>query len=149
MILTRIVCVVALLGYLILLILVAKDVRRKEVRSFAMYLVAMLVWQVGATGVSFTSNAEVAHFFYGVIFGLGSSVALFYAQFVRDFLGVRSQKWIIQVGYVWFVTAAVWTFTGGPYIIEGIYQSGESPLLVPTFGTLFYVVSLIAYSYFA
>jgi PAS domain S-box-containing protein len=148
MILTRFVCVVALLGYLILLILVAKDVRRKEVRSFAMYLVAMLVWQVGATGVSFTTNAEVALFFYGVIFGLGSSVALFYAQFVRDFLGVRSKKWIIQFGYVWFVAAAVWTFSGGPYVIVGIYQSAESSLLVPTFGTLFYAVSLIAYSYF-
>ena len=149
MLLTRIVCVVALLGYLILLILIAKDLRRKEVRSFAMFLVAMLVWQAGGTAVSFTSDEGVARVSYGVIFGLGSAVGLFYAQFVRDFLGVRSHKWIIQAGYVWLAGVALWTLSGGPYVIVDIYGTTESALLLPTFGPLFYVISLVAYGYFA
>ena len=149
MLLTRIVCVVALLGYLILLILIAKDLRRKEVRSFAMFLVAMLVWQAGGTAVSFTSDERVARVSYSIIFGLGSAVGLFYAQFVRDFLGVRSHKWIIQAGYVWLAGVALWTLSGGPYVIVDIYGTTESALLLPTFGPLFYVISLVAYGYFA
>ena len=109
MVLTRAICAVALLGYLALLVLVSRDLRRKEVRSFAMLLVAMLIWQVGATGISFTSDAGIALVFYRVLVGLGSSVGLFYAQFVRDFLGVRSRRWIIQIGYVWLAVVALWT----------------------------------------
>jgi PAS domain S-box-containing protein len=148
MILIRMISVIALLGYLVLLLLVSRDLRRREVRSFAMLLLVMLVWQAGATGVSFTADPDVALFCYTVVIGVGSSLGLFYAQFTRDFLRVRTHGWIMSVGYVLAAGFAVWTLSGGPYVIDGIYESPESGLLLPTFGPLFYVWAVVTYSYF-
>ena len=148
MILIRAVSVIALLGYLVLLLLVSRDLRRAEVRSFAILLFVMLVWQAGATGVSFTADPGVALFCYTVVIGVGSSLGLFYAQFTRDFLRVRTRGWIMSVGYILAVGFAVWTLLGGPYVIDGIYESPDSGLLLPTFGTLFYVWAIVTYSYF-
>ena len=148
MLVAKIVSVVALAGYLALLLLISRDLRRREVRSFALFLLAMLVWQAGAAGVAFTSDPAVALFFYTAFLGLGSWLGLFHAQFSRDFLGVRAHSWFLQVGYFVLTMLAIWTLAGGPYVIEGIYQSPDSGLLVPNFGFIFYVLGALTFSYF-
>ena len=148
MILIRTISVIALFGYIVLLLLVSRDLRRRDVRSFAMLLVVMLIWQAGATGVSFTSDPDIALLCYIVVIGVGSSLGLFYAQFTRDFLRIRTRGWILSVGYVLAAGFTVWTFLGGPFVIDGIYQSLESGLLLPVFGTLFYTWAVVTYSYF-
>ena len=47
----RIISTIALLCYLLLCLLVMRDVRRHGIRSFSMFLAAMLIWQVGVTAV--------------------------------------------------------------------------------------------------
>ena len=77
----RIISTIALFLYLLLCLLVMRDVRRREIRSFSMFLAAMLIWQVGVTVVSFTSDPTVALWGYRVVIGLGGSFGIFYAQF--------------------------------------------------------------------
>ena len=142
----RIISTIALLCYLLLCLLVMRDVRRREIRSFSMFLAAMLIWQVGVTVVSFTSDPTVALWGYRVVIGLGGSFGIFYAQFTRDFLVVRSHRWLMRVGYVFVATVAIWTLLGGPGVITAIYQSPVSSLLLPEFGPIAYLSAAVTYS---
>jgi two-component system, OmpR family, phosphate regulon sensor histidine kinase PhoR len=143
----RIISTIALLCYVLLCLLVMRDVRRREIRSFTMFLVAMLIWQVGVTVVSFTSDPTVALWGYRVVIGLGGSFGVFYAQFARDFLVVRSHRWLMRVGYVFAATVAIWTLLGGPGVITAIYQSPVSSLLLPEFGPIAYLSAAVTYLY--
>ncbi len=143
----RVISTIAILCYTLLFILILRDVRRREIRSFIMFLAAMLIWQVGVTAVSFTSNPTVALWGYRVVVGLGGSFGVFYAQFVRDFLGVRSHRWLMRVGYIFAGTVAIWTLSGGPGVITEIYQSPVSSLLLPEFGPIAYLSAAVTYLY--
>ena len=97
----RIISTIALFCYLLLCLLVMRDVRRREIRSFSMFLVAMLIWQVGVTVGEFHLRPDrCALGLPRAVIGLGGSFGIFYAQFARDFLVVRSHRWFMRVGYV-------------------------------------------------
>ena len=147
MTLIRIVSVIALLSYVLLLILIRGELRRKEVRSFALFLVGMLVWQLGATAATFTSNPEVAEWCYKVVVGLGSMWTLFYAQFARDYLRIHKHRWIMQFGYLWLVVSSVYILAGGPYVIEGIAPMPGTGFLVPELGPVALIQATIAYAF--
>lgn len=110
----RIVSVIALTSYIVLLWLVRRDVRRRETRAFVSFLLAMLIWQAGITGVTWTSNPQTAETFYRVVIGLGSSFSIFYAQFVREYLRIERHRWIMRLGFLWAVGAGVYILAGGP-----------------------------------
>ena len=75
--------VFALLGYLVLLLPVLRATRRRTNRSFALFFVATLIWQAGVTGVSFSTDPEVALGLYRVTVTLGVALSLLFAQSAR------------------------------------------------------------------
>ena len=87
MIVPRVISVVALLSYVVLLFMVRGNLRRREVRSFALYLVAMLIWQVGVTGASFASDPMVALNFYKVAIRAGLQLQCVLCSVFERFLG--------------------------------------------------------------
>ena len=135
----RVISTIALIGYFALFLVVSRDARRRDVRAFTLFLLSMLVWQIGVTAVSFTQNPTYALYGYRVVVGLGGTFGLFYALFSRDFLGVRSHKWIIRAGCVFSAVIALWTLLGIPGVFTGIYQSPVSDLLLPSFGPVAYL----------
>jgi len=147
MILIRIVSIIALFSYLALFLLVSRQARRNEVRSFGLFLLAMLIWQLGVTAASFTSDPQMALFCYRMVVGLGQSFGLFYAQFSRDFLGIRSRRWIIRIGYVWAAIMAAWALSGRSGLVSDIYISPQSGLLLPNLGLGAFVSAVVTYGY--
>ena len=129
--LIRVVGVVAMLGYLALLYPVIRAGRRRANRAFALFFIAAAVWQGGVTVVSFTAAPKVALTAYSITVGLGLGISLFFAQFARDLLGVRSHQWIMPVGYVIFGSMAIWIMLGGPYVITEVFRSPVSGLWLP------------------
>ena len=143
----RMVSVIALTSYIVLLWLVRRDVRRRETRAFVSFLLAMLIWQAGITGVTWTSNPQTAETFYRVVIGLGSSFSIFYAQFVREYLRIERHRWIMRLGFLWAVGAGVYILAGGPGVIESIYPDPNTGLLLPDLGPVAYFYGLIIYFY--
>ena len=143
----RIVSTLAMLGYLALALLAFREARRTVVRSFAFFLLAMLFWQVEVTLVSFTHDPVAALHRYRWVVGLGASFSIFYAQFSRDFLGVRSHRWMIWVGYGLVVFFSLYGVLGGPAFITDIYASPNTGLWLPTFGPVVLLWAAITYSY--
>ena len=76
MTLVWIVCIIALASYLALTIIVARDFRRTAIRSFVLFLLAMLFWQVMATIVSFTTDYGSALIGYRWVAGVAPGFAL-------------------------------------------------------------------------
>ena len=147
--LIRVVGVVAMLGYLALLYPVIRAGRRRTNRAFALFFIAAAVWQGGVTVVSFTSAPKVALTAYSITVGLGLGISLFFAQFARDLLGVRTHQWIMPVGYVIFGSMAIWIILGGPYVITEVFRSPVSGLWLPAFGPLMVAYAGIVYLYIA
>jgi signal transduction histidine kinase len=147
--LIRVIGVVALLGYVALLGPVLRASRRRAGRSFALFFIATLVWQAGVTVVSFAPNPQLALSAYLLTIGLGTGISLFFAQFARDFLGVRSRPWIMQLGYVLFGLMALWMVLGGAYVVTEIYRSPVTGLWLPVFGPLMAVYAAAVYLYTA
>jgi PAS domain S-box-containing protein len=143
----RIVSVTALASYIVLLWLVRRDVRRREMRAFVSFLLAMLIWQAGITGVTWTSNPQTAEAFYRVVIGLGSSFSIFYAQFVREYLRIERHRWLMRLGFLWAVGAGVYILAGAPGVIESIYPDPNTGLLLPDLGPVAYSYGLIIYLY--
>jgi two-component system phosphate regulon sensor histidine kinase PhoR len=143
----QVICLTALACYLLLLLLIRQHLWRKDVRSFALFLLTMLVWQVGITGAAFSSSPEAALVWYRIVIGLGSSFGLFYAQFTRDFLGIHEHPGVIRTGYAVGAFIALWTAMGGPYVIDAMYKSPESALWLPSFGVLTYPIGLYLYGF--
>ena len=77
MILIRGFSAIALLGYLALLLLVSRNLRRAEVRSFAMLLPADDCLAGGANGVSFTADPASALFCDTVVIGVAAVSGFF------------------------------------------------------------------------
>ena len=145
--LIRVVGIVALFGYLALLYPVLRAGRRRGNRSFALFFIAAAVWQGGVTVVSFTAAPTVALTAYSITVGLGLGISLFFAQFARDLLGIRSNQWIMSVGYVIFGSMAIWIMLGGPYVITEVYRSPVSGLWLPAFGALMVAYAGVVYIY--
>ncbi len=145
--LIRVVGVVALLGYLALLYPVLRAGRRRASRAFALFFVAAAIWQGGVTVVSFAAAPNVALIAYSITVGLGLGISLFFAQFARDLLGIRSNQWIMPVGYVIFGSMAVWILLGGPYVITEVFRSPVSGLWLPAFGPLMAAYAAVVYIY--
>ena len=145
MTLIRIISGVALLSYVILLWLVRRDVRRRETRAFVSFLVAMLVWQAGITGVTWTSDPQTAEAFYRIVLGLGSSFSIFYAQFVREYLRIERHRWLMRLGFSWAIGAGVYILAGGPGVIQSVYPDPNTGLLLPELGPVPYVYGMIIY----
>jgi PAS domain S-box-containing protein len=143
----RILSVIALTSYIVLLWLVRRDVRRRETRAFVSFLLAMLIWQAGITGVTWTSNPQTAEAFYRVVIGLGSSFSIFYAQFVREYLRIERHRWLMRLGFLWAVGAGVYILAGGPGVIESIFPDPNTGLLLPDLGPVAYFYGLIIYFY--
>ncbi len=141
----QIICVVALVCYLALLIVVGRNAVDKASRAFLLFLLAMTVWQISITVVVFTNSASTAQFWYTVALGLGSSFGFFYALFVREFLGIRGRGWIIWLGYAIALIIAVYSLSGGPYIVENVYHAPQTNIWLPTLGFLTYPMSLFVY----
>jgi PAS domain S-box-containing protein len=141
--------VFALLGYLVLLPPMFRAARRRANRSFALFFGATLIWQAGVTGVSFSTDPEVALGLYRVTVTLGVALSLLFAQSAREFLGVSTRRWIIQVGYPLFGIMALWVLLGGSEVITSVSHSPVSGLWLPEFGYLAYGYVLFSYLYIA
>lgn len=146
-IIIRIICVLALICYLALLVLVGKNARRREQRQFLMFLLAMIVWQVSVTAVALTNNPGTAILWYKIALGLGSSFGLFYAIFVREFVGVHTHGGVIRLGYAIAILSAVWTIAGGPNVVDSVYKDPRSFMWLPTLGVLTYPMGLYLYGF--
>ena len=149
LIVIQIICVVALLCYLALLWLVGRNTRDALSRAFLLFLLAMTVWQISVTMVVLTNTASAAYYWYSISFALGSSFGFFYAVFVRELLGIRGNNWIIWLGYAVAVIIAVYTLSGGAYVVENVYQSSQTGMWLPTLGFLTYPMSLYVYGFMA
>jgi two-component sensor histidine kinase len=109
---------IAFVCYGALLLITARQGLRKTVnRSFALYLLSMLVWSLGAFMMYIdTRNAFLWNrvMLSGIV---GMPVALF--GFVRAFLAVKGQAWSLYWGYISFITLLVFNARG--YLTEYIY----------------------------
>ena len=149
MTLIRIISTIALASYLALAFIVARDIRRTAIRSFALFLFAMLFWQIMVTAISFMTDRSLALQGYRWVVGLGASFAVFYAQFTRNFVGVRTHRSVIVVGYSLIVLFALWSISGGPGLVTAIHTSPNTGMLLPEFGPVAFLGAAVLYGYLA
>ena len=139
---------VALFCYLTLAFVVfRRGMRTSANRLFLIYLLTMAVWQAAAIVVSMTTSIEVALNWYKILTALGSVHFIVFFLFVRVFLRMQSQKWLVYTAYAGIVIVPLLMLVSGRLAIGDIYQDDRTGLLVPTFGLLIVPVGLFAYSF--
>jgi len=138
---------IALVCYGALLFITARQGLKKTVNGlFALYLLSMLVWSLGA----FMMYVDVrnALLWNKVMLSgfVGMPVAFF--GFIRAFLLLKGQAWGLYLGYILFVVLLVMNARG--YLAEHVHITGEGLIryqfgpAVPLLGA--YFVFLIAFS---
>lgn len=144
----RAACVFALICYTLLaLVVVRRARRRREARYFLLYLMTMMIWQIGQTVAAFAGNPDTALFGYKLVLAFSASFGFFYAMSIREILGIHSLKWLVSIGWVLTIATPIYTFAGGPGMITGVYQEPGWPLYLPDIGNVAVFIGATAYLY--
>lgn len=144
MILAKVISLVALFGYLALMLVTLRQDGRKRVnQAFVLYLAAMSFWQFSAVVVTFVEAPESALFWYRLMTaGMGGQF-IFYAFFILVFLDAKGQEGFFTAGWTVFGSLILSFRTG--FIIEDVVKSEVTGLFVPTMGSLVPLVGGVAF----
>lgn len=144
----KFVSLVALAGYLALIVLSLRQNERKHVnKAFILYLAAMAFWQLSAVMVAFINSSEAALLWYRLMTaGMGGQF-IFYCLFVLVFLELKGKRPMFIAGWVIFIALILSYHTD--LIIKGVVLSPTTGIYVPTFGELVPVLELVTFFYFA
>ena len=148
MILAKLISLVALAGYLALIMISLRQSGRRQVnRAFILYLAAMVFWQFSAVMVSFINDPKAALLWYRLMTaGMGGQF-IFYCLFVLVFTEAKRQRPIVIAGWILFISLLLTTPTD--LIIKDVMLSSTTGIYVPTFGKLVPMVGVITYFYLA
>ncbi|MFZ2097071.1 MAG: ATP-binding protein [Anaerolineales bacterium] len=148
MILAKLISLIALAGYLALIMIsLRQNGRRRVNRAFILYLAAMLFWQLSAVMVSFVGSSRAALLWYRLMTaGMGGQF-IFYCLFVLVFTETKAKRPIFTAGWILFVALVASCFTD--LIIKDVVLSHETGIYVPTFGLLVPFLEVIAFYYYA
>jgi len=146
MLVVQIICVVALLAYLALLVVVGRRARQREARAFLQYLISMLIWQISITGAVFSTDPTAALAWYGLIVWT-SGLGLFYAIFVREYLGIKKHRGFIWIGMVILIVLLIWGLAGSPRLYSGIHQDPRIAYWLPEIDIGIYAIGLFNWTY--
>lgn len=142
----KIISLVALAGYLALIIISLRQNGRKPVnQALVLYLAAMAFWQLMAVIVSFTSNPTSATLWYRLMTaGMGGQF-IFYNLLVMVFVDAKNRRFVTIPG--WFLFFGLVISYRTDLIIKDIYLSPSSGIYIPSFGKLVPILGLIIVGY--
>jgi signal transduction histidine kinase len=147
MILAKLISLVALAGYMALIVISLHQNGRRQVnRAFLLYLSAMLFWQLSAVMVTFINDPRAALVWYRLMTAGMAGQFIFYCFFVLAFTEAKQQRPIYTAGWIMFIFLLLSSPTD--LIIKDVVLS-TTGIYVPTFGTLVPMVGLITFFYLA
>ncbi len=148
MVLAKIISLLALAGYVALIVISTRQNGRKRVnQAFIVYLGAMAFWQLAAVMVSFVTTPGQALTWYRLMTaGMGGQF-IFYCLFVLVFTETKGQRFMFVSGWILFVALLLSSQTN--LIIQDVVRSPATGMYVPTFGQLVPAVGLIAFFFLA
>ena len=122
----------AALCHLILVVLVARrGMRLRAHQFFFLYLVTMLVWQVGYIAVSVSQSASMALAWYRIVIIAGAAQGFLLLFFARALLRLHHSPWHTLVAFaVWGATVLALALDRGGLILD-IRPDPVSHLFVP------------------
>ena len=139
---------IALLSYVALMIFSLRQNRRSPVnRAFALFLLAMVIWQFAALMVSLSQRVSTALLWYRFMtISLGGHF-IFYLFFLIEFLHIEKKSLVYASGWVIFLALIASGFTD--LIIASVSRSRVTGLYVPEFGKLVPLLGVISYGFLA
>jgi signal transduction histidine kinase len=148
MIITKVISLVALAGYLALIsISLFQNGRRRVNQAFILYLAAMAFWQLAAVMVSFNINPASALLWYRLMTaGMGGQF-IFYCLFILVFTDTKKQKPVFIVGGILFFALMLSYHTD--LIIKDVVLSPTVGIYIPTLGKLVPVLGIITFFFLA
>ncbi|MCL6430143.1 MAG: GAF domain-containing protein [Anaerolineae bacterium] len=122
----------AALCHLTLVVLVARRGLRLRVHQFFfLYLVTMLIWQVGYIAVSLSHSASMALTWYRIVIIAGAAQGFLLLFFARALLRLHHSPWHTLVAFlVWGATVLALALDRGGFILD-IRRDPVSHLYVP------------------
>ena len=145
MILAKLISLVALAGYMALIIISMRQNGRRQVnRAFLLYLTAMLFWQLSAVMVTFIDKPEAALVWYRLMTAWMAGQFIFYCFFVLVFTEAKRQRAIFITGWILFSFLLFSSPTD--LIIKDVVPS-TTGIYVPTFGVLVPMLGLTTFFY--
>ena len=145
MILAKLISLVALAGYMALIIISMRQNGRRQVnRAFLLYLTAMLFWQLSAVMVTFIDKPEAALVWYRLMTAWMAGQFIFYCFFVLVFTEAKRQRAIFITGWILFGFLLFSSPTD--LIIKDVVPS-TTGIYVPTFGVLVPMLGLTTFFY--
>jgi two-component sensor histidine kinase len=107
----------------------------------------MTVWQAGQAVVAFTSDADVALTGYRLVAAFAPSLGFFYAMFVRELVNVRTDRWLVPLGYILVFGSPLITFLGGELVVASVYLEPGFAMFLPNLGPGAYILGLAVYGF--
>jgi signal transduction histidine kinase len=145
MILAKLISLVALAGYMALIVISLRQNGRRQVnKAFLLYLTAMLFWQLSAVMVTFIDTPGAVLVWYRLMTAGMAGQFIFYCFFVLVFTEARRQRPIFIAGWILFIFLLLSSLSD--LIIKDIVLS-TTGIYVPTFGQLVPLLGLITFFY--
>jgi two-component sensor histidine kinase len=107
----------------------------------------MTVWQAGQAVVAFTSDPDVALTGYRLVAAFAPSLGFFYAMFVRELVNVRTDRWLVPLGYILVFGSPLITFLGGELVVASVYLEPGFEMFLPNLGPGAFVLGLAVYGF--
>jgi len=79
-------------------------------RTFIVYMVAMLAWSFGSFAVRVGLLGVSSLWWSRMLIAASTGLPIFFYHFVRAFLGLRRQRWVLYGGYALYLVAVLLTF---------------------------------------
>jgi signal transduction histidine kinase len=145
MILAKLISLVALAGYMALIVISLRQNGRRQVnKAFLLYLTAMLFWQLSAVMVTFIDTPGAVLVWYRLMTAGMAGQFIFYCFFVLVFTEARRQRPIFIAGWILFIFLLLSSLSD--LIIKDVVLS-TTGIYVPTFGQLVPLLGLITFFY--
>ena len=147
MTLALVVSVIAVVSYAgLAVIVIRRGLRIRVNRLFALYLAAMLVWQLANIQLSLSETAGAALLWYRVMIAAAAGQFIVFFYFARAALHIRERRRVVLLGcMVWLVTVLA-LVTDERHFLTDVARHPSTGLFVPRFGP---VLLLIAFSIYA
>jgi PAS domain S-box-containing protein len=118
-------------------------------RTFAVYLLAMLVWSLSSFAVRVGVFGVSPLWWSRVLVAASTGLPIFFYHFVRVFLGLKRHPWVLYAGYALYLGSVLLTFLGDWAVagarVEGAkyyLEQGPAMWVIAAWGGLYMVLAV-------